>query len=543
MPRTNCPLPVPLTPLIGRNDDHAALCNLVSRADVRLVTLLGPPGIGKTRLGVQVAAGLREAFAAGVWFVPLAPLREAPLVIPAIARVLDVREIGGQSLMDTLVMALQGKQLLLVLDNFEQVVAAAPDLAQVLEYAPDLTLLVTSRAALRVTGEHVWAVPPLCLPDLCQLPPLDVLLEYPAVQLFVQRAQAVHPTFALTESTAPAVAMLCVRLEGMPLALELAAARSRVLSPQALLARLDQRLGLLTSGAANAPKRHQSLRAAIAWSYELLTPEAQVLFRRLGVFVAGCTLAAVDAVCRDEAARSGGVEVPLLDRLAALVDQSLLQHTSSADGEPRFTMLETLREFALEQLDATGETAMVRQRQAAYYVHLVEHAAPHLRGPDQVAWLEWLEAEHDNLRAVLAWSRTSGGDAEQGLRLAAALPEFWYWRGYVSEGRAWLEGVLEDSPGAVPTLRAVVLARASYFAVQQGDYARAKGLAAASLTLSRHLQYTTGVAIALSVLGEVASVQADYALARMRTHESLQLFRELADQDQIANLLGRLGYL
>ena len=433
---------MPLTPLIGREAERAALCDLVCRADVRLVTLLGPPGIGKTRLGVQVATDLQEAFAAGVWFVPLAPLREAPLVIPAMARALDVHEVGGQSLLGTLVSALQDKQLLLVLDNFEQVVAAAPDIAQVLEHAPGLTLLVTSRAALRVTGEHVWTVPPLALPDLCQLPSLDELLASPAVQLFVQRAQAVHPTFALTEATAPAVAEICVRLEGVPLALELAAARSRVLSPQAVLARLDQRLGLLTGGAVNAPERQQSLRAAIAWSYELLPPEAQALFRRLGVFVGGCTLAAVAAVCQDEATRSGSGEVPLLDHLATLVDQSLLQPTSSAEGEPRFTMLETLRAYALEQLDAAGETALVRQRHATYYVHLAEHAAPHLWGPDQAAWMERLEAEHDNLRAVLAWSRTPVGEAALGLRLAAALHEFWYWGGYISEGRAWLEGVL-----------------------------------------------------------------------------------------------------
>jgi predicted ATPase/transcriptional regulator with XRE-family HTH domain len=540
IPRTNHTLPVPLTPLIGREAERAALCDLVCRPDVRLVTLLGPPGIGNTRLGLQVAADLQEAWATGVQFVPLMPLREAPLFIPTIARVLDVREVGSQPLLDRLVSALQGKQLLMVLDNFEQVVAAAPDIAQVLEQAPDLTLLVTSRAALRITGEHIWPVPPLALPDLGHLPSLDGLLEYSAVQLFVQRALAVHPTFALTEAAAPAVAEICVRLEGVPLALELAAARSRVLSPQALLARLDQRLGLLTGGVANAPERQQSLRAAIAWSYALLNTDAQALFRRLGVFVGGCTLAAIAAVCQDAVIRHGDGEMPLLDSLATLVDQSLLQHTDSIEGEPRFTMLETLRAYALEQLDAAGETMLVRQQHALYYVHLAEHVTPHLWGPDQAAWMQRLEAEHDNLRAVLAWSRTPVGEAALGLRLATALHEFWYWGGYVSEGRGWLEGVVADSAEAAPTLRALVLARASYFAVQQGDYGQAEVLAETSLTLSRQLHYTIGAALALSVLGMVAYFQADNALAQARYRESLRLFRELADQEQIAPLLDRL---
>jgi predicted ATPase/DNA-binding CsgD family transcriptional regulator/transcriptional regulator with XRE-family HTH domain len=534
--QTNGHLPVPLTPLIGQEAERAALCDLVRRTDVRLVTLLGPPGIGKTRLGIQVAADLQEAFATGVRFVPLTSLREPSLVIPAMARLLDVREIGGQPLIDTLVHALQGQQRLIVLDNFEHLAAAAPDLAQVLEHAPDLTLLVTSRAALRLTGEHVWAVPPLGLPDPGQWSSYDELLASPAVQLFVQRAQTVHPTFTLTEATAPAVAEICVRLEGVPLAIELAAARSRVLSPQAMLARLDQRLGLLTGGAVNTPARQQSLRAAIAWSYALLPPEGQALFRRLGVFVGG-TLAALEAVCQDAATHRGEGEVPLLDCLATLVDQSLLQYTNSADGEPRFTMLETLREFALEQLDAAGETEVVCQRHATYYVHLAEHAAPHLQGPDQAAWLERLAGEHDNLRAALAWCLGAKGwrphradhstAVEMGLRLAVGVCLFWEVRGYWQEGRTWLEAVARQ-PQGTPALRARALAHASRIACLQSDYAAAAQLAEHSLALARAVNNRQSMVTVLHTRGLVAVHVGNYTQATRLFEDALALARQIS---------------
>jgi transcriptional regulator with XRE-family HTH domain len=308
-------LPLPLTPLLGRADELAAVGELVHRAEVRLLTLTGAPGIGKTRLGLQVAANLQDAFADGARFVPLAPIRDVSLVLPAIARVFDIQEIGGQPLFDLLLNALQDKQLLIVLDNMEQVAAAARDLAHLLEYAPNLTILATSRAALRIAGEQVWTVPPLGFPNPHDLSAHDDLAAYPAVQLFVDRAQAGAKNFALTEANTTAVAAICARLEGLPLAIELAAARSKLLSPQTILQRLNQRLALLTGGATNAPDRHQSLRAAIAWSYDLLSTDEQALFRRLGVFVDGCTVEAVEAVCRTES-RGGRTESPPATQLS-----------------------------------------------------------------------------------------------------------------------------------------------------------------------------------------------------------------------------------
>jgi predicted ATPase/transcriptional regulator with XRE-family HTH domain len=405
-------LPMPLTPLIGRDADRATICDLVRRAEVRLLTLIGSPGIGKTRLGLQVAADTQVSFVDGVHWVALAPIRDAQLVLPAIAQALEVHETGGQPLRDTLVSVLQHKQTLLLLDNFEHVAAAAANLVDLLEHAPRLKILVTSQAALCVTGEHIWTVLPLAFPDMRDLPLLDGLASYPAIQLFVQQAQAMQQDFVLTETNASVVAAICAKLEGVPLAIELAAARIRLLPLPSLLEQLDQRLVLLSKGAAGALERHQSLRAAIAWSYGLLSAEEQVLLRRLGVFVGGWTPEAAATVAHREAHRerhrafadiysTQRVEQDILCSLSSLLDKSLIQRLGRPDDELRFTMLETIREFALEQLEATDEAGVMHQRHATYYLDWVETVEPRLSGSNQAVWLERLEAEHDN-----AWWRS-----------------------------------------------------------------------------------------------------------------------------------------
>jgi predicted ATPase/DNA-binding CsgD family transcriptional regulator/transcriptional regulator with XRE-family HTH domain len=475
-------LPLPLTPLLGRDDERGALGSMVRSSEVRLLTLTGPPGVGKSCLSLPVVADVRDAFAQGVVFVALASLRDPSLVLPTIAQALNIRDLGSQPVLDTLIHALYDKQMLLLLDNFEQVAAAAEAITALLARTPRLKIMVTSRVSLRVAGEHTFAVAPLALPD--SQPPLapERLAQYAAVELFVQRARAVQHTFTLNEANASTVAEICVRLDGLPLALELAAARINILTPAALLRRLERRLPLLTRGASGGDKRHQTLRAALAWSYDLLNPVEQSLFRRLGVFVGGCTpevaarlLAAHDARC--DAAEVGSPADPhaVLDRLAALVDHHLLQASADSDGEPRYTMLETIREYALEQLAAAGDLAATQSQHAAYYSELA--AAHTLDGPDQRAWLNQLEAEHDNFRAALAWCFAEGRAAEQGLRLAVALCPFWHICGHVHEAHAWLLRGVTSCGEAAPELRARGLAWASHFARHQGDYVQALAIA------------------------------------------------------------------
>src|SRR5215213_7952186 len=353
-PRGN--LPVPLTRLIGRKQDLAAVRNTLLRSETRLLTLIGPPGIGKTRLSLAVAHEVQAAFADGASFVALAPLSDPSLVIATTALALGIKENAGQSLLQTLKAALYSKRLLLVLDNFEQVLEAAPLVVELLEACPGLKALITSRAALHVRGERLYALPVLLLPDLTQLPTTGALARTPAIALFVERAQAVRPDFRLTAQNAQTVAEICVRLDGLPLAIELAAARIGLLSPEALLVRLEQRLAVLTDGARDLPPRHRTLRAAIGWSYELLDASEQALFRRLGVFVGGCALEVAEAVCNAE----GDLPWTVVDGLAALLDKSLLRLETGVDGEPRFVMLETIRAYALERLAASGEERAIR---------------------------------------------------------------------------------------------------------------------------------------------------------------------------------------
>src|SRR5947209_15099547 len=391
-------LPAPLTPLVDREREIAAVCTLLCRPEVRLVTLTGTGGIGKTRLALHVATELLADFPDGVSFVSLAPISDPTLVLSTIAQGLDIKESGARPLLDLLIADLRDKHLLLCLDNFEHLLPAAPQLTDLLTACPHLTMLVTSRAVLHVQGEHLFPVPPLAVPDLTQLPPTaETLLSSAAVVLFLQRAQALQPTFHITSTNARPIASVCIRLEGLPLAIELAAARITLFPPQALLARLSKRLHFLTSGTRDVPARQQTLRNTIAWSYHLLDEEEQRLFRRLAIFVGGCTLQAIEAVCE----APGDHAWKGFDEVASLIEKSLLQQTEQEGEEPRLRMLETIREYALEILKANGEFETTQQAHVAYYLSLAEQAEAELKGPRQVRWLERLEREDDNLRAAL----------------------------------------------------------------------------------------------------------------------------------------------
>ncbi len=565
-------VPTSLTSFVGRQQDVASISTLLMRPDVHLLTLTGPGGIGKTRLSLQVATKLADQFADGVCFVNLAPLSDAELVVPTIAQALGVRELGNQPLLESLKDHLRDKQLLLLLDNFEQVVSTAPVVAQLLAAAPRLHVLVTSRTSLHLSGEHEFVVPPLSLPDLRDLPPLDRLTEYGAVRLFIERAQAVQSDFAMTEGNATASAAICHQLDGLPLAIELAAGRSKLFSPQALLPRLRNRLKLLVGGARDLPLRQQTLRGTIAWSYDLLDQDEKTLFRRLSVFVGGCTLEAAEAVCHPDRDLEGDV----LDAVERLVDKSLLRQEAQADGEPRLLMLETIREYALERLAASGETEATRRRHADYYLALAEQAEPLLAGEQQVPWLNRLEQEHENLRAALTWVFQEAGGAdlhlkaalrEQTLRLVGALWSFWYIHCHYREGKQWLQAALalmaqrstspqtqgadggdtaQDVPDqeqvqAISTLvRAKILAGAGVFE-QLYNHDVARSLHEESLQASRAAGDPLGMAAALNDLAWVALRQANYEQASRLGQQSLALGRALADAHSIAAPLLALG--
>jgi predicted ATPase/class 3 adenylate cyclase len=387
-------LPAQPMPLIDRKKEMARICQLLRRSDVRLLTLTGTGGVGKTRLGLETAAELLDEFAEGVCFVPLATISDPGLVVPTIAQTLGVREVGDWPLMERLKAYLHNRQLLLFLDNFEQVLTAAPRLSELLQGCPELKMLVTSRAVLHVYGEHEFPVLPLPVPDLSHLPGREALTQYAAVALFLQHAQAVRPDFHMTPANASAIVEIYARLDGLPLAIELAAARVKLLSPQGLLARLAHRLEVLTCGAQDVPARQQTLRNTLAWSYNLLDADEQRLFRRLSVFTGGCTLEAVEAMYTT----LGDIASPVLDGVASLIDKSLLQKVEQEDEEPRLLMLETIREYGLECLAASGEMEATRQAHADYYLALAEEAK--LEGPQQAVWLE---REHENLRAAMQW--------------------------------------------------------------------------------------------------------------------------------------------
>ncbi len=530
-------LPAQPTAFIGWEHAVEAVRARLLDPETRLLTLTGPGGVGKTRLSLQAAAAARPAFADGVAFVALAPIGDPDLVLSTIARTLGVGDAPGQAIGDTLAASLHGKRMLLVLDNFEQVLHAGTSLMALLASAPDVKALVTSRSPLRVRGERVYPVSPLAVPTP-PLPPLETLSQYEAVRLFIARAQDAQPDFVVTNETAPAVAEICARLDGLPLAIELAAARTRLLSPDALLARLSNRLKVVTGGSHDLPERQQTLRAAIDWSYGLLTPAEQALFARLAVFVGGRTLEAVEAVC----GANDGLPFDALDGIESLLDKSLLRREVGANGEPRLVMLETIHEYARERLEHIGEAEELRRAHAAYYLNLAETAELELMKPRQEVWLRQLDQEYGNLRAALQrFLERSEGDCD--LRLASALSRFWEIRAYLSEGRWWLDTALATGRTLATTARAKALRGAGVLAAAQGDLLRATALVDESLMLWQEIGDKAHQAEALVDLAWMRYIGPDPRQAAPLFAQGRALYHELGGKvGESAALMG-LGCL
>jgi predicted ATPase len=528
--------------LLGREHAVDELRQLLLRDETRIVTLTGPGGTGKTRLGVQVAAELVDQFEDGVFLVELAPISDPALVPSAVAQVLGMRDLGSRPVLEAVQEYLRQKALLLVLDNFEQILPASPIVADLLTTCRGVRMLVTSREPLRLRGEHEYAVPPLALPEAQHRPTPEQLSRYAAAALFVERAMEIRDDFVVTVENAPAVAEICARLDGLPLAIELAAARIRLLTPEAMLARLDRRLPLLTGGARDLPARQRTLRDAIAWSYDLLTPDEQDLFRRLSIFVGGCSFetAAATAVAEIGDRRWALSPEEALDAVESLMAKSLLRRLPGQGTALRFTMLETVREYGLERLQAAGELHALRRWHAGYFLALAEDAEPRLRGPELRAWLDRLEAEHANLRAALEWSLTEDQQSDAALRLSGALAWFWVSRAYISEGHRWLDRALAGSlPHPPARLRALYglgwLAHISY------DSRTAQACLRPALDLARELGNRWAVAWILHLLGRDAYFADDAAAARAFAEESLQGARALGDEWLIAWALHLLG--
>ena len=526
-------LPLPPNPLIGRRRELAELEALILRQDVRLVTLTGPGGIGKSRLALELARGLADEFADGVVFVSLAPIRDPSLVLNAIFDALPLKKADRRHLPETLGRYLHEHELLLVVDNLEHLTAAAVEVGSLLAAAPRLTVIATSRAPLRVAAEHEYEVLPLSLPDRTAEVGVEELREHDAVELFVARAQAARAGFALTSSNAAAVAEICIRLDGLPLALELAAARIKLLSPQAMLDHLEHPLGLLTGGARDLPERQQTIRATLEWSYRLIGRRPRELMARLGVFAGSFTLEAAIAL-------TGFTEPDILEPLAALLDNSLLRREEDRTGGARYQMLATIREFALERLERSGQAEPCRRRHAEHYLELAERAEPELRRRDQLLWFERLETEFDNLRAAFDWSLVTG-EAEIALRLAGAMQRVFYVRGRLNEGRRWLEEALAHGGEQPLEHRAKALTAAANVACFQGDLLRARAFAEDHVALARGSGDARDLADALTTLGNVASTEGDYEAATAAYEQALALARQASDDWLTGQVLLALG--
>jgi non-specific serine/threonine protein kinase len=553
-----------LLPLVGREKELEEIINLLAREDVRLLTLTGIGGTGKTRLAQEIAAEMLARFADGVFFIALTAVRNAEFVVSEIAQPLGVRDAGGKSLLDTLKDFLRPKQILLVVDNFEQVLSAAPLLNELLAAAPRWKMLVTSRALLRLRAEREFVVPPLDVPADIERTAAADLLRYESVRLFTKRAREAKPNLAPTEENAKIIAEICLRLDGLPLAIELAAARVRILSPRAILTRLENSLNLLTGGARDLPEHQRTMRRAIEWSYDLLDAKEKILFRRLAVFAGGFTIEAAETICSECETQNAKREtennlssnqqselrtphfetIPhfeILDLIASLVDKSLLGQKEQAGGESRFRQLEVVREYALEILEASGEAEAMRKNHAAFFLALAKEAEPELSGENTVEWLDRLEAEHDNLRAALF--RSTKSDAATAIQMTAAMRRFWILHNHLSEGRKWLESALEQSLDAPTDVRFKLLNGLGYTAVYQGDYQTARRAHEEGLAAGRAANDVRQIALSNRGLGALAKQQGDIASARKFIEEALKINRALGDKFGIAVSLNNLGDL
>ena len=536
--------------LIGREKEIVGIKNLLRRDDVPMATLTGAGGTGKTRLAQAVADDCLAEFADGVFFVELAAVNDSELVASAIAQKLGVKESGGKTLTENLINFLREKRLLLVLDNFEQVVSAAPLLVKFTAALPKLKILITSRTALRLSDEHELIVPPLAVPPMDSGLTIDELNDYSAVKLFIARAQTAKPTFTFQNENAAVVGEICARLDGLPLAIELAAARVKLLSPSAILTRLENSLKLLTNGARDLPTRHQTMRGVVEWSYDLLETDEKILFQRLAVFAGGFTIEAAESIVQSPrfsvpASDENNIKVEpedeiqnILDLIESLIDKNLLVAKERADGETRLRMLETIREFAVEKLETSGESETLRSNHAEYFLALAEEADPHLQAADAGEWLNRLEDEHDNLRAALLWSLAQ--EMETAARLAAAMRGFWIFHNHLTEGRGWLEAALECAPSAVAFK---LLNGLGMLAKYQGDYAAARQMYEKGLAAGKAANDLRQIALASRGLGMVAQLQGDFTAAHEFMDEGLAISRELDDKSGIAVSLNFLGAL